>query len=534
MFGISELMDFALKHYVAAALLAVVSGCSSGGGTSAALPSAQGAPTSVTSPSLVSSALSVAGVAGVNGVAIDAGGSATGNWVADAAYAGGWSGATTHAIDTSRVTNPAPQAVYQTSRVGNFMYTVTGLSPSTNYTVRLHFSETFWNAAGKRVFNATINGRSVLANFDIFKDSGGENVADIQSSTQPSDASGALKIIFSTVTDNATVAGIEVLRGSGSTIAAAAPTSAPAASAPAASGGSVATYDGCNIGAAGDAYNADVSGAAVDANSAAIIASQTNVDSSNFAAETYFNNERINLDEGDSAAKYPVTGNPSYHPAPAGNWPWASGYYIQANGAGDAHSFVLDGMNKPNGCREYEAYNTSFTGSAVHWYNGIMWPLGQAYVSPAGLGYPNASSTQASGLSMFFGLVKLDELVAGNLRHAVNFDAKVGSLGDCYVSPASVSAATAYQGSGTAHEMCFGAHLRLHASFASAACSNSVQASHIVYGLMHYGGYESDTGNIGNGIYPADSNVGNSWDALGISACLATIHMTDFDVLTPG
>src|SRR5579875_3864765 len=68
---------------------------------------------------------------GSGGVQINAGGSAVGSFIADTDYSGGGVGAsTTSAIDTSGVSNPAPQAVYQTNRVGpSFSYTIPNLTP---------------------------------------------------------------------------------------------------------------------------------------------------------------------------------------------------------------------------------------------------------------------------------------------------------------------------------------------------------------------------------------------------------------------
>jgi hypothetical protein len=44
------------------------------------------------------------------------------------------------------------------NRYGTFSYSVGGLTASANYTVRLHFAEEYWTAAGSRVFNVVING----------------------------------------------------------------------------------------------------------------------------------------------------------------------------------------------------------------------------------------------------------------------------------------------------------------------------------------------------------------------------------------
>ncbi len=51
-------------------------------------------------------------------------------------------------IDTSGVTNPAPQAVYQTDRYGTFTYSKGGASPHQPLIVRLHFAELTYNTRG--------------------------------------------------------------------------------------------------------------------------------------------------------------------------------------------------------------------------------------------------------------------------------------------------------------------------------------------------------------------------------------------------
>lgn len=55
------------------------------------------------------------------------------------------------------------------------------LVPGT-YTVRLHFAETFGgiSAPGGRVFDVSVQGREVLAAFDVFKEAGGRNRAIVK------------------------------------------------------------------------------------------------------------------------------------------------------------------------------------------------------------------------------------------------------------------------------------------------------------------------------------------------------------------
>jgi fibronectin type 3 domain-containing protein len=147
------------------------------------------------------------------GVQISAGGPATGTWVADKDFTGGATSATTHAISTTGVTNPAPQSVYQHNRYGTFTYAIPGLTAGATYTIRLHFAEEYWTAAGSRIFNVLIDGTQVLTNFDIFATAGGEYKAVVEQFTEVAPSNGTFTIQFSTVKDNAQVNGIEILSG---------------------------------------------------------------------------------------------------------------------------------------------------------------------------------------------------------------------------------------------------------------------------------------------------------------------------------
>src|SRR5260370_96266 len=145
------------------------------------------------------------------GVQINSGGPAVAPFAADEDFAGGATSGPSHAIDTSGVTSPAPQAVYQSNRYGNFSYVVPGLTAGANYTVRLHFAEEYWTTAGSRTFNVTINGKQVLTNFDILATAGAEYKAVVEQFTAAADSTGKMTIQFITVKDNAQVNGIEIL-----------------------------------------------------------------------------------------------------------------------------------------------------------------------------------------------------------------------------------------------------------------------------------------------------------------------------------
>ncbi len=142
---------------------------------------------------------------------INAGGAAAGSFAADTEFYGGSTYATSAAISTSGVTSPAPPAVYQTERYGSFTYTVPNLTPGASYTLRLHFAEIYWNSAGQRVFNVSVNETAVLTNFDIFAAAGGANKAVIETIPVTADANGKVTIAFTTVKDNAKLSGLELL-----------------------------------------------------------------------------------------------------------------------------------------------------------------------------------------------------------------------------------------------------------------------------------------------------------------------------------
>jgi hypothetical protein len=142
--------------------------------------------------------------------AVDAGGGPAGAFLGDRFFSGGTPATSGAGVDTSAVTNPAPQAVYQSERFGSFSFGASGLQPGRTYTVRLHFTEFFWTQPGQRVFNVVINGTQVLSQFDIIAQTGGQNRAAVREFSVPADGSGEIAIQFITIVDNAKVSGIEI------------------------------------------------------------------------------------------------------------------------------------------------------------------------------------------------------------------------------------------------------------------------------------------------------------------------------------
>ena len=61
--------------------------------------------------------------------------------------------------------------LYYDLRYGDFTYSFDVKNGS--YNVGLYFSENYWNRAGGRSFDVSINGATELSNFDVFSEAGG-------------------------------------------------------------------------------------------------------------------------------------------------------------------------------------------------------------------------------------------------------------------------------------------------------------------------------------------------------------------------
>ena len=144
-------------------------------------------------------------------ICIDSGSTtAVSPFVADEDFTGGATIDHANTINTSNVTNPAPAAVYQTARVGNFTYTIGGFTAGSSHNVRLHFCETYFSTTGSRTFDVSINGTQVLTDFDIVAASGGKNIANIQQFSEAANSSGQYVIVFTSVVNQSLISGIEI------------------------------------------------------------------------------------------------------------------------------------------------------------------------------------------------------------------------------------------------------------------------------------------------------------------------------------
>jgi hypothetical protein len=160
------------------------------------------------------------GVTGADFIAIACGGPAESDasggdadFVADLYFSGG--GDNTHTSHTINLTQPganaAPMGVYQYGRAGVTTYTIPGMVAGSTHSVLLHFSENYFTAAGKRVFNVAINGTTVLSDFDIYKTVGAQYAALEETFTATASSSGDIVIAFTDGTANQSlIMGIEI------------------------------------------------------------------------------------------------------------------------------------------------------------------------------------------------------------------------------------------------------------------------------------------------------------------------------------
>ncbi|HEU4752404.1 MAG TPA: malectin domain-containing carbohydrate-binding protein, partial [Armatimonadota bacterium] len=92
---------------------------------------------------------------------------------------------------------------------GSFTYTLPATT-GTAYTLKLHFTEGGYTAAGGRLFNVSINGTAALTSFDVFAAAGGANIALVKSFAATG-TNGAVTVRFDSLKGDAMVSAIELL-----------------------------------------------------------------------------------------------------------------------------------------------------------------------------------------------------------------------------------------------------------------------------------------------------------------------------------
>ncbi len=104
-------------------------------------------------------------------------------------------------------------ALYQTERWGSDFSYVFPVLPGA-YQVRLLFAENLMKEPGKRVFDVLLNGKTVLADFDILKEAGFNRGIERTFKEVAPDVMGNIRVRFVSKVDNGKVSAIEVVRTS--------------------------------------------------------------------------------------------------------------------------------------------------------------------------------------------------------------------------------------------------------------------------------------------------------------------------------
>jgi hypothetical protein len=133
-------------------------------------------------------------------------------WRADDYFLGGISSGEVH-----RVSGTEDPELFGAERFGHFSYAIP-VDTRGRYTVVLHFAEFYFGpqlegggGAGSRVFGVYCNGRTLLEDFDVYKEAGSQRVLTKTFRSIKPSAQGKINLTFEPVVNNATVSGIEVL-----------------------------------------------------------------------------------------------------------------------------------------------------------------------------------------------------------------------------------------------------------------------------------------------------------------------------------
>ncbi len=197
--------------------------------------------------------------------------------------------------------------------------------------------------------------------------------------------------------------------------------STPASSPSPATGGRP-VVSGCAVFPADNPWNRDVSADPVDARSAAYIAS--------IGADRF-----LHPDFGsDPSYGIPWTSVPGTQPrvpmsfdyddeSDPGPYPFPPDAPVEAGG--DRHVLVVD----RGACRLYETFDSQYTGPGWHAGSGALFDLGSNALRPDGW-----TSADAAGLPILPGLVRREEVLAGEIRHALRFTVRRTQRG--YIHPA--------------------------------------------------------------------------------------------------
>ena len=285
--------------------------------------------------------------------------------------------------------------------------------------------------------------------------------------------------------------------------------------------GSGPSIGGCQVFPAANEWNRDVSGDAVDSNSASYIGAMNPTKALHPDWGSRTDNYGIPyIVVPDSQAKVPIVfdyadeSDPGPYPIPA-DAPIEGG----AGSGGDMHVLAV----QQGTCLLYEMFSSKkdATGPGWHAGSGAIWNLKTGALRPEGW-----TSADAAGLPIFPGLARADEtLDLKEIKHALRFT--VVNSQKAYIHPA-----THYASSKTDPNLPpMGLRVRLKASFDISKMSAPSQV--IFRALKKYGMFVADNGSDWF-VSGASDNAWTSTVMDGLVADFRAVHGSDFEVVKTG
>jgi hypothetical protein len=203
-------------------------------------------------------------------------------------------------------------------------------------------------------------------------------------------------------------------------------------------------------------------------------------------------------------------------------YPFFTGMHIEGNPAagsggtpgalpGDQHALVLS-QGTP-GCTLYEAWNCVYAPAPFNCANGAKFDLTSNALRPAGW-----TSADAAGLPIFAGLVRLVDVKAGAITHAIRVTFNQTQLG--YIPPATHASGNMALGSSYPP---MGLRMRLRSSFDMS--SYPAPAKVVLTAMQQYGFIVADIGS--DWYFQGDSD--NGWNDMAADG-----QDTWFDEITDG
>jgi hypothetical protein len=213
---------------------------------------------------------------------------------------------------------------------------------------------------------------------------------------------------------------------------------------------------------------------------------------------------------------YPDESDPGPYPLPDPSVAKIEGGTPQACD-GDCHFLVV----QSGACMLYEGYGCSYAGG---WRcsNGAKWDLTKNSYGQRMKGW---TSADAAGLPITPGIVRYDEVKAGEVTHAIRFTLKCTRAN--FVAPATHQAVPGGCSASDPNAPPMGLRVRLRADYDASKLSASAQV--VVRGMQRYGMLLADNGS--NFYFQGEDNP--SWADTDVEP-LKTIPASAFEAMTPG